>query len=369
MLIGGGTGGHVYPLIAVANEIKKISQESNAEIEVRALTDSLFWKKEFENAGVETKKILAGKFRRYLSPKILLDLLKMPFGFLQSFWLLFLFMPDVILAKGGYVSFLPSIASKIYFIPLMIHESDSVPGLTNRILGKLAKKVFISFESAGKFFSAKKTALVGNPVRLDLAAGNKNNAAQLFNLNSSKKTILVVGGSQGAQVINKLILDSLVRLAGQYQIIHQVGANNFESVQTEVNKIVEEGKEAYDESIKVNYRVYPFLDFETLKQAYAMADIVVSRAGAANLCEISLLGKPAIVIPITKSANNHQVLNALEFSKFGAVVLEEANLEPNILLNQIENLLREDTYKATSEKIRSFAKPSAAQDIAKYVIG
>ena len=368
LLLGGGSGGHVFPLIAVAEALKEKSQQIGTPLELIVLGEDRFMEKAATEAGLNFKSVLAGKLRRYFSPLTILDILKMPIGFFQSLWYVFWFMPDVVFAKGGYASLPGAFVAKLFFIPLFVHESDSVPGLANRILGKLAKTVFISFDSSQKYFKPGRTVLTGNPFRKNLATGDRGTALQNFGFSPGKKTILVLGGSQGAQKINRIILDSLVMMVKDFQIIHQCGEGQFQSVNTELAKITKEGEGEYADVIRGNYKLFPFFNTNDMALAYAVADIIISRAGSGNISEISMIGKPAIVIPITNSSSNHQLQNALEFSKFGAAMIEEENLTPHILINQISSLLEPDKFNAISEKLKTFASPDAADKIAAVLL-
>jgi len=363
LLVGGGSGGHVYPVIAVANALKERSVQG--DVELLLLGDDRFMGQAAKESGIQFRPIMSGKLRRYFSLLTLLDVFKFPVGFFQSLWRIFWFMPDVVFAKGGYMSVLPALVAKLYLIPLYIHESDSVPGLANKFLGRLANKIFISFQTSSAYFDQTKTILTGNPVRRELLTGDRNEAAKLFNLSPDKKTIFVYGGSQGAQKINDIVLESLVMTVGKdLQIIHQCGSGQIDTVKKSVDKFVKEGQGSYGDAITQNYRLEPFLGLDKVRAAYALADVIVSRAGASNIFEIAAVGKPAIIIPITGSAGNHQLNNAMAFNKYGAVMLEEENLTPHIVLSQIEYLLRPENYEAASQKIKSFATPEAAQTIA-----
>jgi len=368
LLLGGGSGGHVFPLIAVAEALKEKSQQMGASLELMVLGDGKFMQKASEEAGLNFKPILAGKLRRYFSLLNVLDIFKTPIGFFQALWHIFWFMPDVIFAKGGYASLPGALVGKLYFIPLFIHESDSVPGLSNRVLSKLAKTVFISFDSSQKYFKPGKTFLTGNPVRKDLVLGDRTTALQNFGFSADKKTVLVLGGSQGAQKINRIILDSLVMLVKDFQIIHQCGESQVQGHVTCIEKILKEGEGEYADAIKANYKLFPFFNASDMASAYAVADIIISRAGASNISEISMVGKPTIVIPITNSSSGHQLQNALEFSRFGATMIEEENLTPHILINQISSLLEPDKFNAISEKLKTFASPDAADKIAAVLL-
>lgn len=372
LLVGGGSGGHIFPLKAVARELIETNRERGADLELMALAESDKWRSDFESIGVKFKKISFSKFRQVERGRInFLAFLNIPLALIQSLWAVFIFMPDLVFSKGGFASVIPSLASKLYFIPLFIHESDAVPGLANRFLAGFSNKIFISFEDSAGFFDKRNTVLSGNPVRKDLAAADKNQAAGHFNLRSDRKTILFLGGSQGAVPINDLVLAGLVPLAGEFQIIHQTGDKNLEKIKQEAEKIKIEGSESYGRGIEENYRVYGFLNEEDLKNAYALSDVIVARAGANLIFEISSVGKPAIIIPYKYSAGNHQKANAAEFARFGAVVLEEANLKPHILMDQIKHLMNPEVAAAVSQKIKEFVKPDAAsiitQEISNYV--
>lgn len=364
LLVGGGSGGHVFPLIAVAEAARQL----DPGVELMILGGGPFLKDAAAAAALPYKRILAGKLRRYFSLQILLDPFRAVAGFFQSLWHLFFYMPDAVFCKGGYASVMPALVAKLYFIPVYTHESDSVPGKANRFIGKLAKTVFTSFETAAASFKPGKAVLVGNPVRPELLAGNREAALQQFNLRSDRKTILIEGGSQGAKRINDAMLDALVQLVQQFQVIHQCGDSQFKAVQATVDQLSKEGEKSYGPVISANYRLYPFLAIQDLASAYALADVIVSRAGASALFEIASLGKPAVIIPITNSNGDHQMQNAMEFQKYGGVVIEEANITSHIIINQIEELMKPDVAAAVGAKLKTFAKPDAASAIASALL-
>jgi len=372
LLLGGGSGGHVFPLIAVAQSLKQQAEQNGLFSELLVMGDKKFMDKSAVENNLKFKPILTGKLRRYFSLHNLLDVFKIPIGFIQSMWHIFWFMPDVVFAKGGYASLPGALVAKLYFIPLFIHESDSVPGLANKILGKFAKKIFISFESSQKYFKSERTLLTGNPVRKNLLSADRVSAMQNFGLSPDKKTILVLGGSQGSQKINRIILDSLVMMLGQqtggFQILHQCGEGQYSSVKSEVDKLIKEGEGEYADSLNNNYKLFSFFTEKEMAMAYSASDLVISRAGSGALFEIAETGKPAIIIPITNSGANHQINNAIEFSKYGGVVIEEENLTPHIIISQIKNLFEPENYNSTSEKIKTFAMPDAADKISSVLL-
>lgn len=361
VLTGGGTAGHVTPLIAVADKIKmKLGPEvkflyigSGAKMEKQMMSE----------VGIPAKSVLAGKLRRYFSLNNFIDLFKFPIGFLQSLWFLAWFSPDVVFSKGGYVAVPIVLAAWIYRIPVMMHESDSIPGLANQFLAKFSKRIAVAYPSAEQYFPKEKTALVGNPIRFQVTEGNPAILREQLKFTTAKKTILVLGGSQGSHAINVAIVRVLPKLLKSFQIIHQTGEENFEYVKREAGAL----------GIKTGYGGYfasPFMNANQLRDAFALCDLVVSRAGATFITEIAANGKPAILIPIAKSANDHQRMNAYALANIGAaLVLDESNLGEHMLMEKIESILNDDQLcKMMVDKIKAFYHPNAAEIIANGVV-
>ena len=360
VLTGGGTGGHLVPLVAVAKKIK----EKDPDAEFLFIGPKGKLEKEIiEKEGIPVKNILVGKARRYFSFQNFVDFFKVPIGFFQALWHLLVYMPDAIFSKGGHASFPAVIAGWIYHIPIMIHESDSVPGMANDLLGKFAERIAVSYPEAERDYSSKKVVLTGNPLRPDINRGDPQKAREMFELTESKKIIFVWGGSQGARTINNKILDILPKLLHNYQIIHQTGENNFADVEQKAGML----------GIKVGrggYHAIPFIK-EELKDILAAADLVITRAGANSISEIAANGKPAIIIPLEHSANDHQRMNAYSIAETGGcIVLEETNLGEHVLLSRIEEIMTNDELnKKLSENIKVFYHPDAADQIAEGVMG
>ncbi|MDD2753647.1 MAG: undecaprenyldiphospho-muramoylpentapeptide beta-N-acetylglucosaminyltransferase [Candidatus Portnoybacteria bacterium] len=367
VLTGGGTGGHLFPIIAVVQEIKNLVAENifqiplgeGSSVEFLFIGPDTIGEEALAKEGITHKIIMAGKLRRYASLQNIFDIFKIPCGIVQSLWHLFFFMPNVVFSKGGYGSVPVVLAAWIFRIPVIIHESDSVPGLANKFCAKLSRRVAISFSEAAKYFPAKKTALTGNPVRVSLFGGTAEQARQLFGLSGMKNVILILGGSQGAQVINDLIFTSLLLITKRCEIIHQTGRANFES-----------SKQLIGGDIPSEYHLFPFLDDGQLAQAYAAADIVVARAGAGTIAEIAAIGKPSILIPLPKSAADHQLKNATEFAYTGGtVIMEQANLTPHLFQSEIFSLLdNPKLLKTMGENAKKFSHPDAAQKIAQEIL-
>lgn len=368
LLVGGGSGGHAYPLVAVARALEGQAAGRNVQLRLMMMGDGNFIKKAAEESKIPYQKISAGKLRRYFSIKSVTDLFKIPLSFIQSFWHIFLFMPDAVFSKGGYGSVAPAIIARLFFIPVFVHESDSIPGLANTIIGRMAETVFLSFKTAEKHFEGTKVIFTGNPTRKSLFQGDKNAAREYFDFHEPRPTILVIGGSQGAKIINDVIVSSLVVMTQKFNVVHQCGETQFESVKKDVSVILQEGTREYATPVKVYYRFYPYFDEKQLAMAYSMADIIISRAGANSLFEIAQLGKPSIIIPITDSPSNHQYLNAFEFSLSGGYLMEESNFNRESLVREIEALLNPETYVKVSAKIKTFAPPDAADRIAEVIL-
>jgi UDP-N-acetylglucosamine--N-acetylmuramyl-(pentapeptide) pyrophosphoryl-undecaprenol N-acetylglucosamine transferase len=372
LLVGGGTGGHVYPLIAVAKALTARAAQSGQTVELLMMGDGPIFERAAKENGIAYTTIIAPKLRRYMSGGNIIDVLKAPVALLQSLWKLLVYMPDAVFAKGGYTCAFPTLVARLYFIPVYLHESDSVPGLANRMLARRSRIVFTSFASADRYFTqaGRPTMLVGNPFRAELCCVDRAMAHGALKLDPAKKTILIIGGSLGAAQLNDLVLNTLVQMVQKgYQIVHQTGEKNFEEVKKGIEQYMTEGRDTYAAAIAAQYRVYPFLDQGQLATAYGAADIAVTRASAGVLTELSYTGKPMIVIPLPGSANDHQLSNAAELGRFGAVVMDGSNVSGQVLLAQVDRLLDPAVFADVSARIRTFAKPDAADRIAQTILG
>jgi UDP-N-acetylglucosamine--N-acetylmuramyl-(pentapeptide) pyrophosphoryl-undecaprenol N-acetylglucosamine transferase len=376
ILTGGGSGGHTFPLIAIIRKLKSLAQEQNINLSLLYIGPEDFTIPYLEKEGIEIKFISAGKIRRYFSFQNFTDIFKTIAGIFQSLWHVYSFMPDAILSKGGYGAFPVSLWGIIFFIPTYIHESDVVPGLTNRIIGKFAKKIFISFKGTEKYFNPNKTILVGNPIREELLSNinaNKENTKKVLGL-SNRPILLILGGSQGSEHINDVILDALPKLINNLEIIHQTGTNNYDRVIKESDVVFREIIK--NEELKKYYHPIAFLEetdtpsLTSLKDILLISDLVVSRAGSGSIFEIAAFKKPSILIPLPWASQDHQKKNAYEYAQTGAaIVIEENNLKPSILSNTILNLINDqETLKKMSLAAQSFAKLDAALKIAQYLL-
>lgn len=361
VITGGGSGGHIFPLIAVVEKIKQ--RDENVEFLYLGSKNELELKT-MRNNQIATKYVMSGKMRRYFSLVNFVDCFKLPIGIIQALWHLLWFMPDVIFSKGGHVSVPVAFAAWIYMIPILTHESDAMPGLANRIIGKLSQRVAISYPSTKKYFPENKILLTGNPIREDINRGDKNAFLQKFGLTASRPIILILGGSQGAQSINIAISNIINDLLKIAQIIHQTGETKYEeTIKLVRNMGVKEGRDGY--------HPVPFFDLVDMKNALSAADIVISRAGANSICEIAANAKPAILIPHpAEASNNHQGMNAYFLAeKGGAIVLEESNIGRNMFINKIENILNDaELREKLSRNIKEFYHVDASEKIAQGIL-
>lgn len=368
-LTGGGTGGHIYPLIAVAEELERISIDNKSIMEIRYFGTPGDYKTELEDAGIKISGVISGKIRRYFSLLNLLDIPKIFIGFVQALAKLYFFMPDVLLSKGGTGAFPVVLVAWFYRIPVIIHESDAQPGLNNLFSAHFAKRIAVSFEKALDYFNPRKSACVGLPIRKSLIENKPNmeTAKSELGFDPQKPLVVFLGGSQGSKKINDMILLSLKNLLAETQVMHQTGSANFSEVENTVKTTFPEILS--DTEGKSRYRIFPYLDLKGLRLALSGADIIVARSGS-NIFEIAAFSKPAILIPLADSANNHQRLNAYEFSKVGAaIVIEETNLLPGIFLNQIAETLKDkELLQKMSQASGTFFKPDAAQVLAQEII-
>lgn len=368
LLTGGGTGGHIFPLLAVARELQKQAVDKKIDLELRYYGPRTIYNDYFKQAGIAIKNIAGAKLRRYFSPQNFVDVPKLFWSILQSLWKVYWFMPDAAFSKGGPGALPVLLACWFYRVPIFIHESDTVPGLTNQISGRWAKKVFLGWESTKKFFPKKNTEVVGVPLREEILSRLNLDifgAKESFGFNIKEPVVLILGGSQGAQRINDFILANLEIFIAKFQILHQVGSANYE---THVNNF-DQLYGQWPKELRERYKIFAFFE-KNLADAYAAADLVVSRAGASAIFEIAAFGKPAILIPLPEAANDHQKINAYEYAQTGAaIVMEEANFLANVVLGQIEKVLNNpDVRQKTSITAKGFAKPKAAEIIGQFIL-
>jgi UDP-N-acetylglucosamine--N-acetylmuramyl-(pentapeptide) pyrophosphoryl-undecaprenol N-acetylglucosamine transferase len=284
VLTGGGTGGHFYPLIAIAEELQRIADEEKlASFKMYYFSDKPYDKKVLLEHAIEFRSIPAGKIRLYFSLSNIFDMVKTFIGIFVALWKLFWVYPDVVMGKGGYASFPTLVAAKILRIPIVIHETDSVPGRVNKIVGKWADKIAVSYFESSEYFPKERVAHTGQPIRSDMLDGQEEGAYEYFSLTPGVPTILVLGGSQGAKKINEALIGVAGELSEKYQVIHQTGDSHVKTTQDVVYSMLE----GYQN--KERYHVYGFLSKLGMAMAGGAATIVVTRAGG-SLFEVAAWG-------------------------------------------------------------------------------
>lgn len=362
LFTGGGTAGHIFPIIAVARELRRLYGKKDLELYYLGPKDE-FSAIMLAHEDFIIKTITSGKIRRYFSYENFSDILfKIPLGLLQSLFLILKIRPHLIFSKGGSGSISVSWSARLLRIPLFLHESDIVPGLSNRVASKWAKKIFVSFPKT-EYFDQKQTILVGNPIRKELLEGDEKTAEDLFDLTKEKPVILFWGGSQGSEAINDFVLNILNELLKEFEIIHSCGRKNLKEITAESQVVIEKGLGKY-------YHLIGFLDEEKLKHALKISDFIISRAGSGAIFEIAAAGKPSILVPLPTAAKKHQAKNAYMYAETGAgLVIEEDNLTPHFFLKKIHYMfLHPDELEKMKEQALRFSKPLAAKAIAREIL-
>jgi len=358
---GGGTGGHFYPIIAVAEALNALIEEEHlVRPELYYIGPEPYDERALYENGITFVQSPAGKMRRYFSLLNVLDLFKTAIGIIKATLQLYKLYPDIVFSKGGYASFPTLVAARILRIPVMIHESDASPGRVTKWAAQFARRIAVAYPETAQFFPGKNVARTGIPVRKDFFTQAKAGGADFFKWNEELPTLFILGGSQGAQRINDVILDALPQLTERYNVIHQTGPKNFEEVDRTSKLVLRENPHAD------RYKPFPFLNTLSMKMAAGAATLIISRAGSGTIFEIATWGIPAILIPIPEEISHDQRKNAYAYARSrGAIVVEEHNLTPNLLVSEI-NRLTED--QKLMEEMRaagkSFATPDAARIIA-----
>jgi len=338
LFTGGGTGGHVYPALAV------IERMNRDEWDVSWLGSSSGMERGIiERTEIPYYGIPSGKLRRYFSLRNFTDLFRIAAGLIRSIYLLKKLKPELLFSKGGFVSVPPVMAASMLKIPVFTHDSDIGPGLATRINARFADKILVSSDESRKYFAPRfkeKIAVTGNPVRLSLFSGNRETARSLSGAPEGKPVILVMGGSLGAEQINKLVFDNLDRLTEKYFIIHQTGQKNFQALEKE------------------NYYGVPYFNDE-LSHIFALSDLVISRAGAGALWEFAAAGLPSLLIPLESGSRGEQIKNAEAFVAKGCSLMLRGDIIGETFLDTIGNIVDNETKLA---KMKTAAKEAGKSD-------
>lgn len=367
LFTGGGSGGHFYPIIAVAEAIYERTKEK------KLLTPKLYFMsptpynaRALFDADIEFVPVPAGKIRRYFSLLNITDAFKTAYGIIEAILSMYRIYPDVVFGKGGYASFPAIFAARLLRIPIVIHESDSNPGRVNAWAGKFARKVALAYPEAASHFKSKdmsRIAFTGLPVRKEIRDPLANGAREFLQLEEGTPVIVILGGSQGSQAINEVLMDALPELLKRYQVIHQTGKKNLESVKETMGVVLKGNENAY------RYHPFDYLNDLALRMVGGIADVIISRAGS-TIFEIASWGVPSIIIPLSKEISHDQTENAFSYARTGAcTVIEEHNLGAHILISEVDNILEN---KPINERMRlstkQFSHPDAALKIADVIL-
>lgn len=357
--VGGGTGGHFYPLIAVAESLREVAPTA----ELYYFGPTPYNAELLAAHHITFVRCPAGKLRRYFSLQNLVDLFRTVGGVATAWYQLFKIYPDVVFSKGGYTSVPILLMARFYRIPVVIHESDSKPGRANLLARRFARYIGIAYTSAAEYFPPEKTALVGIPIRKEVREVPADPFAAL-GLTRERPIIYVTGGSLGAMRINNLILNSLTALLPHYTIFHQTGPTEETSTIQTAQALVT------DPALLQHYFVKGTLPASTVSALLAAASLVISRAGSTTLFEIALHGTPAIIIPIPEEVSHDQRTNAYTYARTGAAtVLEEGNLTPYLLTSEIQSIMSDQArYTAMQQAATAFSRPDAALTIAQLLV-
>lgn len=365
---GGGTGGHFYPIIAIAEAIHDLVREERlVEPKLYFLAPAPFDEKALFENGIGFIRIPAGKVRRYASIQNITGAVTSFYGTIVAFFTLFRLYPDVVVSKGGYGSMPTVLAANLLDIPVVIHESDAKPGRANLVAGKFAARIAISFETAAAYFPKNvqsRIARTGIPIRKALMRTETEGARQYLNLDPMVPTVLIIGGSLGSVRINDAVLSSLPELVSFANVIHQTGQNNFDTVSSVAKVALADNPHAE------RYHPFNFLTEVTLQRAAGACDLVISRAGSTAIAEIGLWKKPAILIPIPESVSHDQRTNAYSYARSGAaVVIEEENLAPHLFVAEIQRIANDaELAKRMGAAAEGFTDPDAGRILAREVL-
>ncbi len=353
--VGGASGGHFYPLIAVAEVLHKESPETK----LYYFGPSPYNKELLAEHKIQYINCPAGKLRRYFSIQNFLDIFRSFFGVFIAIWKLYIIYPDVIFSKGSYTAVPILLAARFLRIPVVMHESDSKPGRASKVAKGFAKYIAIAYDDVAPFFPKGKTALVGIPLRKEILTIHSDPFAVL-GIPNDKPFIYVTGGSQGAERINSIIVRSLAELLPNYRIFHQVGDANVAELSLAAKTLLA------DSPYLSNYYIVGSVPGATVSALLDAAAVIITRAGSTTLFEIAAHGKPAIIIPIPEEVSHDQRTNAFAYARNGAgAVIEEKNLTTHLLIEEIHSIVGDPARSITmSAAAKAAALPGAAEKVA-----
>jgi len=368
IISAGGTGGHIYPAIAVAQALQK---RLNNEVEFLFVgaSDRMEMEK-VPKAGYKIEGLWISGLQRRITYKNLLFPIKVVSSILKSFGIINRFKPDAVIGFGGYASSAVLYAASLKKLPTLIHEQNSYAGITNKILKDKVNTICVAYDNMEKFFPANKLVKTGNPIRQDLldVSSKKQQAIEFFKLDANKKTILVIGGSLGARTINESIFEGLDKIKeANVNLIWQTG-KNFDKVNSNI-EIINSKKEdnALENNSSLEFRISDFI-YE-MDLAYAAADVVISRAGALSIAELAQVAKPVILVPSPNVAEDHQTKNAMALvNKNAAILVKDIDAKNNLVSETLNLITNENKQAELVNQIKTFAMPNAAELIVDEVI-
>ncbi len=361
LLVGGGSGGHFYPLISIAESLNA----HPVHPELFFAGPDAYDKDSLTRENISYLYIGAGKQRRYTSVHNAIDAIKTVWGVLVAVIRLYILYTDVVMSKGGYTSVPVVLAAAFLRIPIVIHESDAVVGRANKLASRFARHIIVAYEEAVHAFPPNlPVQKLGIPIRSVFFQKPSQSAITDLGIDPDRPVILVIGGSQGAEQINSFILDSLDELLVDFTVIHQTGVRHHEICVASAENLIPSIEQ------RKHYHAVPFLNATSLNDAYCLSHIVISRAGSTSIYEIALHGKPSILIPIPENVSHDQRTNAYAYARNGgAIVLEEKNLSDGLLRAEIDRIMQDDTtYNQMSQSARAFARTDTSQKMAEMLI-
>jgi UDP-N-acetylglucosamine--N-acetylmuramyl-(pentapeptide) pyrophosphoryl-undecaprenol N-acetylglucosamine transferase len=366
LISGGGTGGHIYPALAVATALRDqygaellfIGDENGLETTI------------VPAAGVPFAAISAGKLRRYLSRRTLSDLARVPRGVAQALGHARRFRPHAAFTSGGYVSVPAGLAARLTGAPLLMHQQDVPPNLANRLLTPFATRISVSFAASLPYFPEERVTLLGNPVREEVVAAAAlfgPNLRPQFGLDPRAPVLLVTGGSQGARSLNQVIARALPHLLPRMQVLHVSGEATYEGTRALAEQALASMPNGDD--LRARYALFPYLKTE-MPEAMAASDIILCRSGAATLTEVAVIGRASLLVPLPPGfTGSPQAANAAMFQRAGAAeVILDKDLTVERVVSHIAALLDDPTHRAAMARVaQGFARPTAARDLAASV--
>lgn len=368
VLAGGGTGGHFYPLIAVAQAMRDISVERTLiEPELVYIGPDPFDAVALQEHDILYHPSPAGKLRRYTSALNILDFFTSAIGIFRSILHLFKLYPDVVFSSGGFAAFPTLVAARLLRIPVIIYDADASPGRVSLWSSKFALRIAVAHMEAAAFFPEKvrdRIARTGHPIRKEIQKPAKEGGHEFLKLDPNIPSVMIMGGSQGAQKINEVVIDALPELVKKYNIIHQAGAAHYEETKNIAKLILEKTPH------ESRYRVFGLLNTLAIRMAAGVSSIIVSRAGSGSIFEIASWEIPALLVPIPEDISHDQTENAFSYARAGgAIVIEQRNLTPHILVAEIDRLMEDGTkLDAMRQAAKAYARPDAARKIATIII-